>query len=259
MLILLLHQLIKLYNKDCEKDLHSPRREAIYKLSVKTFLQDENLFKFEYNNLEYILTIQLISKEDYLTDTSVSSEEKWSVYVDRYMQLGATEGIHIKPNEPFLRRNLPQVIPDEPPTNLVMHSGLELKICVNTYKLFFVNNTEDYFRRCNVKIPEKQLKLINNNRKEKFIKWYSKINNLSEEEGKKSLAFDEKKEVNKENNKQENSISEKKNLETSENKEIKATLNGKIDSENINTAKTNTTTTTNAAITKSTETDLILM
>jgi len=97
-------ELIKLYNKDCEKDLHSPRREAIYKLSVKTFLQDENLFKFEYNNLENILTIQLISKEDYLTDSSVSSEEKWSVYVDRYMQLGATEGIYIKPNEPFLRR-----------------------------------------------------------------------------------------------------------------------------------------------------------
>ena len=97
-------ELIKLYNKDCEKDLHSPRREAIYKLSVKTFLQDENLFKFEYNNLENILTVQLISKEDYLTDTSASSEEKWSVYVDRYMQLGATEGIHIKPNEPFLRR-----------------------------------------------------------------------------------------------------------------------------------------------------------
>lgn len=97
-------ELIKLYNKDCEKDLHSPRREAIYKLSVKTFLQDENLYKFEYNNLENILTIQLISKEDYLTDSSISSEEKWSVYVDRYMQLGATEGIHIKPNEPFLKR-----------------------------------------------------------------------------------------------------------------------------------------------------------
>jgi len=97
-------ELIKLYNKDCEKDLHSQRREAIYKLSVKTFLQDENIFKFEYNNLENILTIQLMSKEDYLTDSSISSEEKWSVYVDRYMQLGATEGIHIKPNEPFLRR-----------------------------------------------------------------------------------------------------------------------------------------------------------
>jgi len=189
-------ELIKLYNKDCEKDLHSPRREAIYKLSVKTFLQDENLYKFEYNNLENILTIQLISKEDYLTDSSISSEEKWSVYVDRYMQLGATEGIHIKPNEPFLKRNLPQVIPDEPPTNLIMHSGLELKICVNTYKLFFVNDTEDYFKRCNTRLSEKKLEILKNKRKNKFIKWFSKINNISEEEGKLSLNFSEKKETN---------------------------------------------------------------
>jgi paired amphipathic helix protein Sin3a len=187
-------ELIKLYNKDCEKDLHSQRREAIYKLSVKTFLQDENLFKFEYNNLENILTIQLLSKEDYLTDSTISSEEKWSVYVDRYMQLGTTEGIHIKPNEPFLRRNLPQIIPDEPPTNLIMHSGLELKICVNSYKLFFVNNTEDYFRRCNAKLPNEKLEILKNNRRNKFIKWFSKVSNISEKERGKSLDFEEKRE-----------------------------------------------------------------
>ncbi|ORY32344.1 hypothetical protein LY90DRAFT_673524 [Neocallimastix californiae] len=196
-------ELIKLYNKDCEKDLHSQRREAIYKLSVKTFLQDENIFKFEYNNLENILTIQLMSKEDYLTDSSISSEEKWSVYVDRYMQLGATEGIHIKPNEPFLRRNLPQVIPDEPPTNLILHSGLELKICVNTYKLFFVSNTEDYFRRCNTKLPNEKLEVLKNKRKNKFIKWFSKVNNISEEEGKKSLNFEEKNESKNLSNEEE--------------------------------------------------------
>jgi len=134
-------------------------------------------------------------------------------------------------------RNLPQVIPDEPPTNLIMHSGLELKICVNTYKLFFVNNTEDYFRRCNVKIPEKQLKLINNKRKAKFVKWFSKVNNISEEEGKKSLAFDEKKEVNTE------TAPTKTNNINNENKEKKVVQNDKIESKD-----TNTTTTTVTAI-----------
>jgi len=191
-----------------------------------TFTKDENVFKFEYNNLENILTIQLISKEDYLTDSSVSSEEKWSVYVDRYMQLGATEGIYIKPNEPFLRRNLPQVIPDEPPNNLIMHSGLELKICVNTYKLFFVNNTEDYFRRCNVKIPDRQLKAIRDRRKNKFIKWFATVNNISEEESKKSLAFDEKETTNIDNKVKEsvaNTIAEDKKEDSSKNNEEKTT------------------------------------
>jgi paired amphipathic helix protein Sin3a len=42
---------------------------------------------------------------------------------------------------------LPDTIPDEPPTNVETRSGLELKICLNTYKIFFVNNTEDYFYR----------------------------------------------------------------------------------------------------------------
>jgi paired amphipathic helix protein Sin3a len=49
--------------------------------------------------------------------------------------------------EPFLQRNLPKSIPDEPPTNIETKSGLELKICVNTYKIFFVDNTEDFFYR----------------------------------------------------------------------------------------------------------------
>lgn len=77
-----------------------------------------------------------------------------------------------------------------------MHSGLELKICVNTYKLFFVNDTEDYFKRCNTRLSEKKLEILKNKRKNKFIKWFSKINNISEEEGKLSLNFSEKKETN---------------------------------------------------------------
>ena len=57
------------------------------------------------------------------------------------------KGMFARNQEPFLQRNLPKSIPDEPPTNIETKSGLELKICVNTYKIFFVDNTEDFFYR----------------------------------------------------------------------------------------------------------------
>ena len=49
--------------------------------------------------------------------------------------------------EPFLKRNLPSFVGRESPSNVITKSGLELKICMNTYKIFFVDNTEDFFYR----------------------------------------------------------------------------------------------------------------
>lgn len=94
-----------------------------------------------------MITIQLLAKDEHFNDESITSEEKWSLYVDHFVQLSATEGVRLKRREPFLKRNLPTSIPEEPPQNIETQSGLELKICVNTYKIFFVDNTEDYFRR----------------------------------------------------------------------------------------------------------------
>ena len=152
-----------------------------------------------------------MNKDDPIADEAISSEEKWSMYVDHFIQLSSTEGLlphhHHQlynptqrrqrqsnlynsasvggaPNsatnsssgggggsnvssqqqfyhphqpilmvgsDPFLRRNLPTSIPSEPPTNVLTRSGLELKICLNTYKIFFVEHTEDFFMRFRAK------------------------------------------------------------------------------------------------------------
>ena len=47
-------------------------------------------------------------------------------------------GNHARP--PFLRRNLRPILP----SNVDVHSGLEHKICLHTYKLFYVIDTEDH-------------------------------------------------------------------------------------------------------------------
>ena len=73
------------------------------------------------------------------------------MYVDHFVQLSATEGKLLGSREPFLKRNLPNsqspILTFPSTDSITAHSGLELKICVNTYKMFFVDNTEDYFYR----------------------------------------------------------------------------------------------------------------
>ena len=93
------------------------------------------------------MTIQLLSKNDYTLDTAISSEEKWGYYIDSYVLLTPTEGVLPSNFPTFLKRNLPEHIPDEPPQDIITHSGLEVKICINTYKIFFVDTTEDFFKR----------------------------------------------------------------------------------------------------------------
>ncbi len=87
-----------------------------------------------------MVTIQLNSKEEFANDESVTTEEKWSVYVDHFVQLSSSAKERSEQREPFLIRNLPvnNTIQGD---DIVSTSGLELKICVNTYKIFFVDGT----------------------------------------------------------------------------------------------------------------------
>ena len=43
----------------------------------------------------------------------------------------------------LVSRNLPPAFRELPP-NCISQDGLEIKICVRTYRLFFVSNTEDF-------------------------------------------------------------------------------------------------------------------
>ena len=123
-------ELLDMYFKDRTKDRTSPRQEAVYRLSAEALIPDENIYRLEYvrthlyvypiflhekdyveliNRLwqfigEKVLTLQLLGRDDYLSDNAISNEERWSLYVDHFVQLGATEGIRLQRNEPFLKR-----------------------------------------------------------------------------------------------------------------------------------------------------------
>ncbi|TPX57792.1 hypothetical protein PhCBS80983_g03578 [Powellomyces hirtus] len=139
--------LVELYYKDRAKNVTSPRQEAMYRINTEAIIQDDNIYRMEYFLDEKVLTIQLLSKEEHISDGSVSLEDRWSLYVDHFVQLHATENLRAFRKEPFLKRNLPATAPDEPPHDVEARSGLEMKVCVNTYKMFFVDHTEDFFTR----------------------------------------------------------------------------------------------------------------
>ncbi|KAJ1552444.1 Transcriptional regulatory protein sin3 [Nowakowskiella sp. JEL0078] len=141
-------RMINCYYRDRFKATSSPRQEAAYRIEAENLLLDETLFRMEYMTIPRVLTIQVIGKDETASDDTITKEEKWTMYVDHFAQIYSTDStVRLKRREPFLRRNLPKRVTSEPDGNIVSRSGLELKICVNTYKIFFVENTEDLFVR----------------------------------------------------------------------------------------------------------------
>ncbi|KAJ3071498.1 Transcriptional regulatory protein sin3 [Podochytrium sp. JEL0797] len=170
--------LVELYFRDRDKSGSSLRQESVYRLNAERVVEEDALYRLEYHVNPKILTFQLINKDDPVIHEGSSIEEKWSVYVDQFIQLSAAAPGHpgaggvllqrrgqlleaqrassssgvpvsVQGCEPFLRRNLPVKVPLGPLLGDVVEtrSGLELKICLNTYKMYFVEDTEDYFAR----------------------------------------------------------------------------------------------------------------
>ena len=95
-----------------------------------------------------------------------SSFEKWSTYVDNFVRLDAT-GAELAPrNTVYLKRTLKPNQVDM--KNVEYVGGLECKICVNTYRLYFVENSEDFFHRCTHSVPSESQK---QRRRERFRHW----------------------------------------------------------------------------------------
>jgi paired amphipathic helix protein Sin3a len=117
----------------------SVRQEAVYRLTVESNVAEDIFFRFEYNVAEKVVTIQLLNKEEDMGD-GVGAQEKWSVYVDHFVQFVAGQNTR----GPFLTRNIAQGLERG---DVVSRSGLELKICVNTYRIYFVDGTEDFMMR----------------------------------------------------------------------------------------------------------------
>ncbi|KAK9370509.1 hypothetical protein V1509DRAFT_616003 [Lipomyces kononenkoae] len=153
-------EIIMLYDKDRRLPKTSPREQIVYRLQVQTILgADENVFRLELNESTSTLSIQLIDQDDLTLNDAASAEEKWKYYLTSYVMSAPTEGVPVnKVRMPFLRRHIPQeeVESDDSSeaglkSRTYSKSGLRVRICMNTYKMFFEDNSEDVFVRLGLK------------------------------------------------------------------------------------------------------------
>jgi len=92
-----------------------------------------------------VFTVQLLGKDDPSQEDPEIYIDRWRSYVASYTSETPTKSLtesKIKP--PFLRRNR-MIVPDHPVPAVVAGNALEMKICVRTYRIFYVSNTTDTF------------------------------------------------------------------------------------------------------------------
>lgn len=107
------------------------------------------------------MTMQLLGKADPSTDDAETVAQRWKLYIESYVLTHPTEGVRREPKNPFLRRYVLGLTHqfgsdqdlrnffDAPLTETGCHAknGLEIRVCIRTYRIFFVSDTADYFWR----------------------------------------------------------------------------------------------------------------
>lgn len=141
--------------------------------------KDENLYRIEWMASSGTLLIQLLSRDDLTLgdDDGRSQEEKWLYYLASYTLWTPTEGLEGEAKAPFMERSLAKAreVSDAQGTDYYTSNHLEIKVCIATYRLFFVEDTEDVFARLHTKKTRERLARRETRerraRKTKFEEW----------------------------------------------------------------------------------------
>ncbi|KIY46777.1 hypothetical protein FISHEDRAFT_75303 [Fistulina hepatica ATCC 64428] len=124
------------------------------KAAEKVLGPDENLFRIDWLPDSKMMTMQLIGKDDSSFDDSEVLTGRWQSYIEAFVNDADTTGVPMaKVHRPYLNRhaNMPQILPDLDDEEVYAGEGLELKICVRTYRIFYVSRSEDLLFRAPTK------------------------------------------------------------------------------------------------------------
>ncbi|WRT65870.1 uncharacterized protein IL334_002821 [Kwoniella shivajii] len=138
-------ELFALLQRDRVNERTTTRRQIAYRMQAEGVLgSEENLFKISYASSKDTVSIQLLAREDLTVDDAETAQEKWRQYIESYVLTHATEGLPHRVDPPLLQRNVDkdlQLAPD----SIVTKDGMEIKIALGNYRMFFTPDTEDYF------------------------------------------------------------------------------------------------------------------
>ncbi|KAI8986626.1 hypothetical protein BD414DRAFT_522337 [Trametes punicea] len=109
---------------------------------------DENLFRIDWLPEPKMMTIQLIGKDDGAYDDSEVLNGRWQSYIESFVSHHYTAGVPSSSTirRPFLLRTKVPA-PSGGMPDIIARGGLQIKVCVRTYRLFFVPNSEDIMFR----------------------------------------------------------------------------------------------------------------
>jgi len=134
-----------------ERRLEAPTVEDHRKLrreAEEILGPEENLFRIDWLPESKVMTFQLLSKDGSSLDDAEVLSGRWQAYVEGFVSEAETPGVPVvKVRRPFLRRSLPSKAMAGARHDVHARGGLEIKVCVRTYRLFYVSRTEDVLWR----------------------------------------------------------------------------------------------------------------
>ncbi|THG98893.1 hypothetical protein EW026_g3371 [Hermanssonia centrifuga] len=161
-----------------ERDIANPTTQDLInsrKNTERVLGPDENLFRMDWLPDAKIVTIQLLGKDDSSFDDSEVLTGRWQAYVESYVSPGDTEGISTSSiRRPFLKRTTIPAADGGVPDALAGGS-LSMRVCVRTYKLFYVAHTEDFLWRVTSPEESEQAKRNLRANNERRVAWLEKF------------------------------------------------------------------------------------
>ncbi|KAI0336648.1 hypothetical protein GY45DRAFT_1332746 [Cubamyces sp. BRFM 1775] len=134
-----------------EREITSPTTQDLINCRRNTervLGPDENLFRIDWLPEPKTMTIQLIGKDDGAYDDSEVLTGRWQSYMESFVSHHYTAGVPSSSTirRPFLlRTKIPA--PSGGMPDILARGGIQIKVCVRTYRLFFVPESEDVMFR----------------------------------------------------------------------------------------------------------------
>lgn len=135
-----------------EADRRAPesdvKKQIVYRMKVKQLIgAEEPIFRIDWTPGTLELGFQYLGAYDLTLKGVAQAQSKWEYYVTSYMMNVPTEGVPLdKIKAPFLYRSLRESLGDDFKCE-VLAQGLQARVCLNTYRLFFEQGTADYIMR----------------------------------------------------------------------------------------------------------------
>ncbi|KZO96357.1 hypothetical protein CALVIDRAFT_514676 [Calocera viscosa TUFC12733] len=126
------------------------RAQIVYRREAeKKIADDKQLYRLEWEagtGRTDVMHVALLRKDDPSGEEPDGIREKWRVYIDSYSINAPTENLPKgKPNPSFLRRLLPEHSDEiKRLPGFEASSALQIRVCVRTYKLFFVAGSGEW-------------------------------------------------------------------------------------------------------------------